>query len=414
MTAGTLLSIGARKNHRRLRVLSVIDGLGFAGDESRLLSMSRSLDRDRFEHSVLTLNRLAYSPADEYAARRIQYLSAGVNLRDLDESIPERTRHFTGLLARIYGKTGIFRKARRLAHLARAWEIDVIDGRLESAGLVGAIAGQLGGIPASITLYGGHTPQNEVTWPWTTRLGLRLASSVITDSRIRADQMRALLKGKDSKVVVIPNGVPKPASELPPLQMRKLLGLPEDPHVRVIGQISRLIEYKGHEVLLDAAKQVMMKQRNVALLCVGYTRREEYKRHLQSLAEKLGIAHRVVITEYQRQIGDVWNVIDVHAHASLFDSLPISIAEGMSLGKPAVVTDAGGIPEMVLHGETGLVVPAGNAEALAEALLRLLNDTRLANQLGEHARVRYELLYRPEVMARAMEQHFAAMADRQV
>lgn len=406
--------MGADKDPSKklIRVLSVIDGLGFAGDESRLLSMSRSLDRDRFEHSVITLNRLAYSATDEYNARRTQYLSAGVELRDLDESVPERIRSLDAFPGRIYAKTGILRKARRLARVVREWKVDVIDGRLESAGLVSVIAGQLSLTPASITLYGGHTPQNEVTWPWTTRLALRLATSVLTDSRIRADQMRALLRAAGSKVVVIPNGIPRPVSDLSALQMRRLLGLPEDPHIRVVGQVGRLIEYKGHEVLIHAAKRVMAQEPNVAFLIVGFTRREQYKRHLQSLAGQLGIADRVVIKEYQGEIADIWKVIDVHAHASLFDSLPISIAEGMSLGKPAAVTNVGGIPEMVLHGETGLVVPAGDAEALSEALVRLLRDTALSSMLGENARKRYEELYRPEAMAHAMEQHFAAMANR--
>lgn len=103
--------------------------------------------------------------------------------------------------------------------------------------------------------------------------------------------------------------------------------------------------------------------------------------------------------------------VDIHAHASLFDSLPISIAEGMSLGKPAVVTSAGGIPEIVQDGETGLVVLPGDADALANGLLRMLREPELAGRLGEGARRRYEALYQPGTMVRALQEYFSELAS---
>ena len=61
----------------------MIDGLGFAGDESRLMSLGQNLDRNRFDHSVLTVNPLAYSGESEFRARKRQYLHAGLDCRDL-------------------------------------------------------------------------------------------------------------------------------------------------------------------------------------------------------------------------------------------------------------------------------------------------------------------------------------------
>lgn len=85
----------------------------------------------------------------------------------------------------------------------------------------------------------------------------------------------------------------------------------------------------------------------------------------------------------------------------------------MSLGKPAVVTSAGGIPEIVQHGVTGLIVPPGDADALAAALLEVLTKPALAGSLSEKAKERYELCYRPEIMARAMERFFESMLPQQ-
>src|SRR6185437_10876994 len=119
--------------NRRIRVLSVIDGLGFAGDESRLLSMSQALDRDRFEHSVLTLNRFAYTRPDEFEARSRQYVAAGVELKDLSEDDAGQALKRHGLRAKFHAKTGIPRRVLRLSRAIRQWNVDVVDARLESA-----------------------------------------------------------------------------------------------------------------------------------------------------------------------------------------------------------------------------------------------------------------------------------------
>ncbi len=396
----------------RIRVLSVIDGLGFAGDESRLLSLGQNLDSSRFQHSVLTLNPLAYATPDEFRARRQHYLDAGLEVEDLAEASPDFAFPMAALPAALYAKTGILRRARRLAHLIRKWRVQVIDGHLESAGLVGVLAGRLTGTPASITLYCGARVGSEMVWPRSTRMALRMASAVLTDSQIRASQMRAFVRGNPEKVSVIPNGIPQPPSQRSSAEMRRILGLPPDPRVRIIGMVGRLVEYKGHEVLIHAAREVLARAPDTAFLAVGYTRTESYKQSLIRLAEELGIRDRFTITEYPGGIGDIWNAIDIHAHASLFDSLPISIAEGMSFGKPAVVTSAGGIPEIVQHGVTGLVVPPGDPASLAGALLDLLNSPELARRLGVKARERYEQFYRPEIMAREMENFFSGMLRR--
>lgn len=397
---------------KRIRILSVIDGLGFAGDESRLLSFGQTLNRERFAHSVLTLNPSAYSKMEQFHARRKQFLDAGILVQDLSDF---GNRSFPGLgmlPPPIYRKTGILRRAWALSKVARELDVSVLDGHLNSAGLVTAFAGHIARIPSSVTLYCGIQKGNRVIWPRSTRLTLRLTDGVLTDSEVRANEMRALISNRSAKIRVIPNGIAEPRSERSPLEMRSLLGLPSDPTIRVIGMIARFVEYKGHRVLLKAAQKVLAQQPNVVFLAIGFTPSEAYRDSLKQLARDLGIADRVVLTEYEGEIGDVWKIVDIHAHASLFDSLPISIAEGMSLGKPAVVTSTGGVPEIVHHGTTGLVVPPGDADAIASALIRLLTDPALARSLGTRARERYERLYQPQTMTQAMELFFSNLARR--
>jgi glycosyltransferase involved in cell wall biosynthesis len=396
---------------KRKRILSVIDGLGFAGDESRLLSFSRTVNPDLFEHSVLTLNPLAYTSAHQFQARREQFLRAGIRVDDLSDVAPERQPDFRGVPGRLYGKTGLLRRTRRLAAVIRKWNVDIVDGHLESAGLVAVLAGRITAKPTSITIYCGESIGERVVWPRPTRVALKLATGILTDSEVRANEMRSLVPRQASKVTVIPNGISRPQSSRSSLEMRKLLGLPENPAMGIVGMVGRFVEYKGHRVLIQAARKVIEQEPHVCFLAIGFTPSESYRDSLNKLARDLGIAERVVLAEYPGDIADVWNVIDIHVHASLFDSLPISIAEGMSLGKPAVVTSAGGIPEIVKNGQTGLVVPPGDADALAAGLLDVLTNPDLARRLGESARRRYEAFYRPEQMTRAMEQYFFNLAS---
>jgi len=177
--------------------------------------------------------------------------------------------------------------------------------------------------------------------------------------------------------------------------------------------LSDAIAAGGHMVLLEAAGRVLREAPDAFFLMVGYDRTATaYKKSLEERAVALGIGDSVRIVSYPGPIADVWKAIDIHVHASLMDSLPNAIIEGMSLGCPAVVTSVGGIPEIVAHEKTGLIVPADDAVSLADAILDLLRCPEKAAALGAAAYERYRNLYRVEVMSRALEQIFASMAQR--
>jgi glycosyltransferase involved in cell wall biosynthesis len=128
------------------------------------------------------------------------------------------------------------------------------------------------------------------------------------------------------------------------------------------------------------------------------------------MAVALRISDRVKICSYPGWIGDVWKVIDVQAHPALSDSLPNAIIEGMSLAKPAVVTNVGGIPTMVEHEITGLVVPPNDENALATALLRIIHDHALAKQLADASFARFSTRYTAEIFTRQLEDLFTELA----
>jgi glycosyltransferase involved in cell wall biosynthesis len=379
---------------RRLRIASFYRTLGTGGDENRLLSFARTLDRSRFDHTVA----VAFPPGADEAGTEgpmlAEYRQAGVEVTTLEEDPLPTDR--AGALAALTQVVG------RLAGFLREREIDVLDARLAGAIPLATIAGRLAGTPAVV-----GTQYHFAGWDRPTRRAIAEACwprlrALVCDSRARLEEMQRFLS-RPPRGVVIPNGIAPPSSRRSPAEMRCALGLPEAPEVRVVGQLSRLVRFKGHSVLLEAARSVLAQHPKTVFLLCGFAREDGYEEELTRRACALGIADRVRITSYPGPAADVWQAIDVHVHASLFDSSPLAILEGMALGKPAAVTAVGGIPELVEDERTGLVVPPGQPDALAGALMRLLQDREGAAKLGEAARRRYERHHRAEIMARATE-----------
>ena len=113
------------------------------------------------------------------------------------------------------------------------------------------------------------------------------------------------------------------------------------------------------------------------------------------------------------EIGDVWQLFDVFAHPTRFDSLPLVVMEAMALRIPSVVTEIGGIPEVVDHEKTGLVVPSREPSRMAESILHLLRNRSEADRLAQAATDRYRQSLSPEQMARNIEQIIARAAGRE-
>jgi glycosyltransferase involved in cell wall biosynthesis len=384
---------------RRRRILSIIGDLGFGGAEQRLLSLSRNLDRERFQQTVLVLNGFAPDRDRGAPAMLKSFEQAGVQILEgpvVDGSKPAR----------------FIRRVQVVCQLIRDLGIDLLDAHCESAALLSSIAGTLMRVPRVATLYHPHPLSPPRFWSIAEQFMLANIDLVVTDSCVRGLEIQNAARFKRLQVVVIPNGPPPPQPEQSADVIRRSLELPLDPKTRVVAQISTLREFKGQMVLLEAARSVLEMYPDAFFLLIGYEKDSSgMKDRLERKAIELGISDRIRITGYPGPIGDVWNVVDIHVHPTLFDSLPNAIIEGMSLGKPAVVTAVGGIPDAVIDNETGLVVPPGDAPKLAEAIGRVLTNSALAEKFGRAALRCYEERFQPELMARKIESCFTEVIN---
>jgi glycosyltransferase involved in cell wall biosynthesis len=154
----------------------------------------------------------------------------------------------------------------------------------------------------------------------------------------------------------------------------------------VIGIVGNIKIWKGQETVVRAT--ALLKERFPTLKCllVGGVAEgdEEYFRSVQRLIQDCGIGDRVILTQYQSNVANFINVMDVVIHASV-DPEPFGrvFLEAMALKKAVIGTNIGAAPEIVLHGRTGLLVPPGDAETLAAAITELLEDERRRHDWGE-------------------------------
>ena len=183
-------------------------------------------------------------------------------------------------------------------------------------------------------------------------------------------------------VVVIPAGVDAAGVE-------RLVGVLEPDHVPSIGTAGPLEAVKGLPYFLGAAQKVLAAGRDVEFLVAGAGPEEA---NLRRLAGELGIRGRVTFLPNRPDFSDALAAVDAFCLPSLQQGLGTIMLEAMSLGRPVIASDVGGVHSVVRDGETGLVVPPGDSGALARGVLSLLDDPVRARAIGEAGRV--------EVMAR--------------
>jgi L-malate glycosyltransferase len=165
-------------------------------------------------------------------------------------------------------------------------------------------------------------------------------------------------------------------------QLRAACGIGENDIV--YGIVARLAEVKGHKYLIQAAAKVLKGRKDIKFVIAGTGPLED---ELRRMVIDLKIENNVVFTGFIKDVEKVYNIIDVNMIASTSEALCLSFVEGMSLGKPMIGTAVGGVPELVIQNQTGLLVPARDTEALAEAIEELAENSKLRLSMGVNARV---------------------------
>jgi len=204
------------------------------------------------------------------------------------------------------------------------------------------------------------------------------------------------------KITVIPNGLD--LDRFPPRSVKR--------PPRRVAMVANLRPGKGHDTLIDAAFEVLRRQPDATFDIIGDGSERD---RLVDRADQRRVRHAFTFLGQREDVPALLAEADIFALPSRSEALPNAILEAMAAGLPVVASDVGGIPELIAHERTGLLVPPGDAAALAGALLRMMNETGLAGRLGQAARVAAETHYSFDRMVTAFDAcYMNALAGRSV
>ena len=199
-----------------------------------------------------------------------------------------------------------------------------------------------------------------------------------------------LLKGGFSRerIAEIPNGV-----DINRFVQRPHRQLPESPTITFVGRLDR---YKGVAFLLEAFKKIVSQCSNARLLIVGTGPDET---DLKKRVHQLNLEENILFLGKREDIVSLLLDSDIFVLPTLSEGMSNVLLEAMSCGLPVVTTSVGGNCDLIRNGHNGILVPPGDSDALAEALMEILQNTALAQQLGDEARRTVQAHYSLEVVS---------------
>jgi glycosyltransferase involved in cell wall biosynthesis len=216
---------------------------------------------------------------------------------------------------------------------------------------------------------------------------MRRSDALIAVSKYTVNELTDLYGINKNKVHVIYNGVDterfKPRSNR--VEIRREFGL--DPKEKVVLFVGRLYHRKGLETLLRSIPPILREFINVKFVIsgTGFKQKEE---NLRMLSKELGIEDNVTFLGYvpDEKLPLLYSASDLFVLPAIYENFPFAILEAQASGLPVISTNVGGIPEFLVDTENGFVIEPRNPTQLTQKLLTLLQDPKLAKEMGENGR----------------------------
>ena len=339
----------ARHEHRkatRKKILLVIDEATIGGGQQHVLLVARHLDGNRFEAAVACEGR---GPLVDELRRA---------------SVPVYAVHLTNFPSP--------RAVRRLASIMRDFRPDIVHTHGGTAGFAGRIAGRIRGCRVVHTYHAIHYLHaafpKKFLLTAVDRLLARITHRLICVAQRDYDAGLHAGVVDPRKTVVIRNGIEIEAfGRIARSRARR----DKEERVPVIGTVGRLHAQKGHRHLIDAARILRERGRSFKVDVIG---EGDLRSELEAMVHDAGLEGIVRLQGSRTDIGSCLARFDIFVLPSLWEGLPLALLEAMAAGVPVVASAVDGVPEVVEDGVNGILVPRGDAGALAGALERLLDN----------------------------------------
>lgn len=345
-----------------VKIMHVIHSLDIGGLENGLVNLINTMDSNRFSHAICCISQ---------SGRNAE------KLNQQDVSIFEMKK----------GERSELLMPLRLARLFKKIQIDIVHTRNWGSfdGIIGAI---LARVP--ILIHGEHG--RDMTDPdgsnkkrnFIRKLSSYFVIHYITVSNDLREWLIASVGIDEKKVQTIYNGVDtikfNPDNKY---LIREKYGYTSKDII--IGTVGRLDPVKDQQLLIKAFAQLKSKYLNIALLIIGDGPCRE---NLENLTRDLGIKQNVSFLGIRADVPELLKLMDIFVLPSIFEGISNTILEAMSIGLPVIASNVGGNPDLVVDGETGILVPREDVSALATALERYILDHATMKQHGTAGRKR--------------------------
>ena len=349
----------------KIKILYIITSSGIGGAEKILYYTATGLDYNKYDISVCSLKNKGE------IARALE--KQGIEVCCLHMGGRER---FLGWLSSIITLIRLFPYLIRIRPT-------IVHSFLFRANILARIAGYLTGVPiviSSVRVMGGEKKYFHY---------VEMITSFMVDHYVTVSESvkRYIIdKSKISaeKISVVYNGVNIESQDNSYEQNPKMPFRIGDKD-RILMTVGRLHKQKGHCYLIQAVSKVRKEFPKVKLLVTG---EGEEENNLKKLVKSLDLMNEVIFAGLSSAIERILPMAELFILPSLWEGLPNALLEAMAAGKPVVATKVGGIPEIVVHGETGMLIPPRDTDALAAAIIDLLQNRLKAKDMGEAGRIR--------------------------
>jgi sugar transferase (PEP-CTERM/EpsH1 system associated) len=361
--------LSKKGDHQKINIMLVVLKLDFGGAENLVINIAQKLSRNRYRLSICSLeNPTSFADCLK---------DSGIRLISLDKK-----KGFDFLLPL------------RLAWIMRKEQVHISHTHNRCALMYGTLAAKLAGVPVVINTRHGSGVKVRYKFLWKANDKIvavceHARNVFLENSGIDPKKVKTILNGID---------IHKYKKTEDTLSIRRKFGIGNSEWL--VGTVGRLAHEKDYLTLLKSFMNVLQEIPFCRLVMVGDG---ELRTKLENDVKTLGIEKKVSLIGFQHNIVEIMSVFDVFVLSSITEGLPLVIMEAMAVKAPVVATNVGGTPEVVVDGETGILVPPKDPQKMAEAIITILRNSNLAKKMGEAGRKKIEEKFNLDRMVREYE-----------
>ena len=282
-------------------------------------------------------------------------------------------------------KCNKFSMIRQMTSLVAKLSPDVIHSNCEKSYLLGGIAGRLHRIPVLGTYHRSNLEFYQPTFKY--KLFAALLTRCVAISRHRILLMQSQLGIPRAKITLIHGGVDLSIVNSTQDKSKAKIKLGFNPDQPLLLSLGHLGEIKGHDYTLAAMVSVVIRFPDVHLYIGGDGQAEDYQR-LRTLIQNYGLSEHVSLLGEVTNAFELFGACDLFVQPSIEEAFGLVFTEAGAHGKPTVATEVGGIPDIIINNETGILVPPRDSAAIGMAINKMLENPEWTAQLGKNARER--------------------------